>query len=391
MKNKKKILFTVASYYPQKSGVPVVTGYLAEGLSKKGYDVHVVTKEIEGCKKYELHKGVHVHRFNIKYSAFKRTIGDVKEYISFIIDAACDVLICECTECPTTDAILPYLDEINGKKILHSHGFGGRERMLIQWRSTLRNSIANTVSFFIWQNYYAFQIKKYIKKFDVCISLSEADKGKPYLERYSKSEVKILENAADDMFFEMKKKETVLDKFNIHMQHEKYAISVANYSEVKNQMGILKEFYKCRSDIALLMIGSEPTPYYKKLVKLNSSLERKYGKREVYFIYAVNRANLPDIISGATVYVAGSRCEQYSISLIEAMACGVPFISTNVGNARLLPGGVTISRIENLHKAIDVLISNPEELSFLSKSGYEYVRINCRISLAVDRLESYFG
>lgn len=387
---KKKILFTVPSYYPLESGVPVVVKYLAEGLAIKGYDVHIATKAVTGCEKDELYKGVHIHRFNINYSAFKRIIGDIEKYINFITGSTWDVLICECTECPTTDAVLPYLDEIKAEKILHSHGFGGRERKFFQWRSTLRNTIANTVSFFIWKKYYAFQIKKHIRKFDICISLSEADKGKPYLEKYSKSEVKILENAADDMFFEKKSEKNALDRY-IHMQHKKYVISVANYSEVKNQIGILKEFYKCKSDIALLMIGSKVTPYYTRLIKLNKILEKKYGKREVHFIYAVDRSDLPDIIAGATIYVAGSSLEQYSISLIEAMACGVPFVSTNVGNARLLPGGVTVDRIGDLHKEIDRLINNPEKLNFFSTKGREYARANCRISVAVNRLEFYMN
>lgn len=46
-----KIVFTVHTYYPEKNGVQVVTEYLAEGLAKKGHDIHVITSLVSGEKK----------------------------------------------------------------------------------------------------------------------------------------------------------------------------------------------------------------------------------------------------------------------------------------------------------------------------------------------------
>ena len=46
-----KIVFTTHTYYPEKNGVQVVTEYLAEGLAKKGHEVHIITEMLSGVIK----------------------------------------------------------------------------------------------------------------------------------------------------------------------------------------------------------------------------------------------------------------------------------------------------------------------------------------------------
>ena len=71
------------------------------------------------------------------------------------------------------------------------------------------------------------------------------------------------------------------------------------------------------------------------------------------------------------------------------MAVGTPFISTNVGNARTLPGGVTIDDIGEMHQVIDKLIENKEKYLDLQKKGKDYAYQNCRVDAAVDKLQHY--
>ena len=78
----------------------------------------------------------------------------------------------------------------------------------------------------------------------------------------------------------------------------------------------------------------------------------------------------------ASLYLVSSMLEQYSISIIEAMSLGVPFISTNVGNARLLPGGKTINNVNQLHIHIDMLLDNMEEYKEYSKKGKSFAYNN---------------
>jgi glycosyltransferase involved in cell wall biosynthesis len=107
----------------------------------------------------------------------------------------------------------------------------------------------------------------------------------------------------------------------------------------------------------------------------------------VYLLHHVDRNYFPRIVNKATLYLVSSGFEQYSISIIEAMAQGVPFISTNVGNARFLPGGVTLASPNEMHTAIDRLLTDGVEYARLSHAGKEFAYTNCRIDVAVDKLE----
>ncbi len=89
----------------------------------------------------------------------------------------------------------------------------------------------------------------------------------------------------------------------------------------------------------------------------------------------------------ASLYLVGSLIEQYSISIIEAMSQGVPFISTNGGNARLLPGGKTVESMEIMHNAIDEIINNDAMFKSYSDAGHKFAYENCRIDVAVEKLE----
>ena len=107
-----RILFTVDSYYPRISGVPVVVGYLAEGLVKKGHEIYVATRLVEGSSDTEIHNGVEIHRFDIIYNRFKKCKGKITEYKYFVLNGDFDAIVFECVECVTTDILLPHLKEL---------------------------------------------------------------------------------------------------------------------------------------------------------------------------------------------------------------------------------------------------------------------------------------
>ena len=67
----------------------------------------------------------------------------------------------------------------------------------------------------------------------------------------------------------------------------------------------------------------------------------------------------------------------------------LPFVSTNVGNTRLLPGGVVVESISQMHKSIDLLLNNAELYKECSYRGRAYAMQNCRTEYAVDQLEKY--
>ena len=83
-----------------------------------------------------------------------------------------------------------------------------------------------------------------------------------------------------------------------------------------------------------------------------------------------------------------SEHEEYPVSLVEAMAVGTPFVSTNAGCARLLPGGVTVLSKKDLSFVIQMLITHPEMLQKYGDQGRVYALNNNTTDIAIARFES---
>lgn len=383
-----KILFISENYYPKVSGVPVVIKYLAEGLCKRGYDMALVTQKPQGTQEQEQINGVKVKRFSI-WQDWKHVYkGDINNYVSFVKDYNADVNIIECTECITTDLLLPHLNDIRGKIIFHAHGLSGFDNKLFAIKDNLKHTLGSTYNWLNSHIYFNWTFKKAFKYFDSFMCLSEVDSGIEYVKKYAKK-CYILDNAADDMFFSKYIVDGGINKYT-ELKNTCYLVSCANYTVVKNQKDMIRQYFTSDSSksCSLVCIGSQDNDYYKECIALFSKLEKQYGHRDVHLLHGVMRTDIPSIIKGASLYLVTSRWEQYSISIIEAMSLGIPFISTNAGNARLLPGGVTIFNVEEMHTQIDKLIKDANLHKNYSDAGKKFANENCRIESVVNKLET---
>lgn len=380
-----QVFFVVENYIPRMSGVPIVVQYLAEGLAQQGYNVTICTRLYKGLPRQEIINGVQVYRFDIRKTMMKRYVGEIDQYRNFILSSHIDVLICECSECSTTDILLKDLHKIKAKKIFHSHGFAGMRLKFLKWNTNLKYTLGNTYNWLRFKWYYNITFKKYIQDFDVALCLSDVDSSKKWLEKNSKKVI-VLQNAVNDIFYNSTSNQQIYPA--IADLNKNYLLCVATYSKQKNQIDIVKEYFKTKTDYALVFIGPEENEYYHLLKKEISNLEKFYGHRDILTLTHVPRPFIPNIIGNASLYLVGSRFEEYSISLIETMAKGIPFISTNVGNACILPGGITINKISEMHNQIDNLLKDKEKYEQLSRLGKAFVEENCRINKAVKLLSS---
>lgn len=380
-----KILFLSENYFPNVSGVPVVVRYLAEGLAKLGHNVALATSNYKDCPSYEVIGGINVFRFLLSKDHLDRYHGDIDGYVKFVTNFECDAIVFECLQCATTDLILPYLDKIEAKKILHSHGISGLRLKVYEKKKDLVHTAANTYHYFFYKWYFYHMLPKYINKFDKVIALSEIDDTIGYCRKFGII-CEVLGNAVEDVFLKPSGKVYQQDILDMN---KPYFLSVAYYNQIKNQIGILRQFYKSGiEDYAMVFIGPTENKYYYALREENKRLQTQYGKRNVLMLTNVVRSLIPDIIGNAKLYIVGSTIEQFSIAIAETMAKGVPFISTNVGNARLLPGGITVQSIDEMHKYMASLTNDSIAYNLLSKKGKKYVLKNCVREFVIKNLES---
>lgn len=376
------ILFLSENYYPKVSGVPIVTQYLAEGLCKQGNNVYVATRKYD-FKEKEIINGVNVFRFNIKRNWIKTLCGDIISYQKFILYGEFDVIIAECSECAVFDAFLPIIHRIKAQKILHSHGMSLGTKPFFKWEGISKTTFGYMYNWFYYKWYYKCHLIEYLKYFDKTICLSEIASDIKYHNKYSKDNY-ILPNAINEDFLKETKPVQEIHVKNLNMP---YFVSCANYQSIKNQKGILKQFFL--SDItnhAMVFIGREKNKYYNSLIKYYKSLCKKYGVRKVLFLTGIERYQIPDIIGNSTLYLVGSIYEEYSLSIIEAMSKGIPFISTNVGNSRILPGGITINKLKDMSRVMQYLVNTPQVYIELGDKGRQYVKLNCLKEEIINKL-----
>lgn len=114
-------------------------------------------------------------------------------------------------------------------------------------------------------------------------------------------------------------------------QHEAFTfINVARQDENKNQIAILKAFielYKENKKIKLYLVGDGPC---------HNMLQQEICKRGLCKVVTMpgNVSNVEDYYALADVYVQASHREALPLTTLEAMAAGLPIISTNVGGMK---------------------------------------------------------
>lgn len=371
-----KILVTVSTFYPLKDGVQAVTEYLTKGLVQKGHKVTVVTSQVADTPNEEDFMGIHIIRVPIR-TKYGIHLGNKKGYRRLILQLTekSDALINVCTQTAFTDFLYPILPQVKCKKILHMHGMYD-----FHWRKTDFASL-KIFAYKAWRHirwgWLYFVNKQKFKQYDHILQLHPFDDGYVFFKKHYGIDGVVVENAAEDQFYTP----------STHTK-QAYAICVSNYIPRKNQEMLLNAFYKSKAgkQMELIMIGSEVTPYYKHLQKCNDFFTQRYGPRSVKLLTHVTREKTVEYVKNASVYLMSSTWEAFSISIIEAMAAGTPFISTDVGVSRYLPGGMIVQTADEMAYWLDVLHENPDVKKSLSEAARAYYTQNLTTGSKVDLL-----
>lgn len=383
-----KIIFTVNKYKPNLDGVQFVTSYLAEGLAKRGHDVSIVTSiytRIPSSEEEVIEK-VKIYRKEIKTSHTFH-IGDKKGYQKFMLELSndADCLINVGSQSPFTDWLFDVLDDIKIPKILYLHSiwdFKYHKENFDSLKSLTFKMWANLR----WKFYYLFN-KKIFLKYDKVIQLHKKDYSYEFFKKKYNIESYIIENAADEDFYNSYVHKDFVKPF------DKYLIYVANYIDRKNQVLAVDEFFKANIDdkIGLVLIGSSYNDYCKELIKHIDFCRKKYkyteSQKPIKVLYDVDRNLISSYVKNASLYVLTSKDEKYPISIVESMASSIPYISTDVGIVKYLPGGV-VSSWDDIHFWIEELLNDDTLRHDLGICGKNYAMKHMAIDNKVIQLES---
>lgn len=388
-----KIMIAVPSYWPSQDGVACITGYLAEGLAKRGHEVLIYTSTGNGglqiLPELECHEGVSIERTRVYVRWPLRLKGrdnrsSRKQYYDKVCDFAPDALIVVCAQTWTLDWIRPYLDEIRCVKIFYSHGYSRLPKGNEICEQLRRRNVLGIYENWKIRSYYR-HLYRTLAEFDLAIYLSELNNSYLYSEEHKLTNAKILENAIEDVFLEEHMKHTEAVFYRQAIQF----LCVANYNMNKNQDMLLEAF--CRADIenaTLQLVGFEENDYLTMLREHLKSWLPDDGTKKVIFNVGLTREQIYELYRTSDVFVSASRSENCPIVHCEAAATGMAVISTDVGDVRLKDGILLADNVEQLMKAMERLYVDRGELSERGSRLRQYMLgRKCRIEDKVEWIE----
>lgn len=374
-----KILFTVSTYKPHVDGIQFVTSYLAEGLAKKGHLIDLIAYEYKDLtdKKEEVINNVHIFRYPAK-TVHMIHRGDKKAYQKLILENQknYDVLINVGSQTAFTDWLLPIIDNVYIPKILHLHSiwdFKFHASDLVSLRTFASKALGNVR----WGLYF-IKNKKNFKKYDSILQLHEKDYSYEFFQKNYGIKSLILENAAEDVFFDIE-----------GIKKEKYIINVSNFCQRKNQLQCVKIFEKSNlpEEWKLVLVGSRKNSYFEEIKNYcETKLDSEMRDRVVLYV-GISRDETIELVKKASVYIMTSLWEAFPISLLEGMAASVPFVSSDVGIVKYLEGGVVAHTIDEFAGELKKLTEDEMYRTNLGAEGREAAKQKYKISKKVDQLE----
>lgn len=166
-----------------------------------------------------------------------------------------------------------------------------------------------------------------------------------------------------------------LHRFN-RKEHECFTlINVAQHDDNKNQASLIRCFARLRKEVPnakLLLLGDGP--YHESLIQLAEEL----GVADAV-TFTGKVPNTEDYYSASDLYVQTSFTEAMPLSVLEAMAAGLPVVSTNVGGLPDVVKGngilVPVGDDDALYAAIWQIYTQPkEETEVMCKASLRIVQ-----------------
>lgn len=348
-----RILITTPSYAPNKDGVAEASRVMAEGLAALGWEVWVATGypfDGQPAAPSERVKGVAVDRFRPVQDQAEE---EIRRYQDFVRAGRFDVIVNQCWEVWSTTLMQPLLSELQGTKVLVSHGYS---QHIYHWAATPMMGLG------VWLRGLRWTLARFslmIRRYDRLIFLSEKKDWGRFFDHsvatwIGHPGIEVVPNGTDPQLMPP-------DDRGFRAQHGigsgPMVLCVANYFEGKNQKLALRVFREAAIDWAtLVFIGSALGAYGRGLL---ADINRA-AMTNVVVLENQSRDETLAAFAATDAFLLTSKAESQPIVLIEAMAAGVPWVSTDTGCVSTMPGGLTGTSSATLASHLRQVISDPE-------------------------------
>ena len=250
-----------------------------------------------------------------------------------------------------------------------------------------------------FKNFYLNNIIfKFMTKTATCfIALSEVDKE--HFIKWSgveKERIRVAPLGVDERFHEINDDDImkrVRLKYNLP---EKFILSVSMFHPIRNIETLIKAYklVKQRSKIEhkLVIVGTPlDHSYFRRLVEMIKSL----GIEDNVIFPGYIKDDLPCVYNLSSLFVCPSLYENFPLPILEAMACGIPVVASNVGGIPETYGEAAILveplDIEGFAAAIVQALSSDRLRENLKQKGLEKAKMFSWKRCALETLKIYEG
>ncbi len=347
--------------YPTFGGSGVLATELGKALADKGHVVHFITYQ-QPVRLSEFNANIFYHEVRVPHYP----LFDYPPYETALASTMVDVIVNNHIDLLHVHYAIPHASAAYmTKKILEKQG------KLIPVITTLHGTDITLVGRDkTFSPVVAFSINESDAITAVSYNLREETNKIFEVHR----EIEVIQNFVDVKRFNKKP----IDAFRqaIAPHHEKIIIHASNFRRIKRVEDVVRIFAKINSEVAskLLFVGDGPErPGAESLCRELGICDnvRFVGKQE----------QMEEILAIGDLFLLTSEYESFGLAALEAMAAGVPVVSTNAGglpeiNVHGDTGYLSnVGDIDSMSKYSIELLSDKEKLARFKTNAYAHAKL----------------
>jgi L-malate glycosyltransferase len=360
--------------YPTVGGSGVVATELGKMLAEKGHEIHFISSSLPFRLK-KMYHNIHYHQVEVnQYSVFQYPPYDIA-----LASKMAEVVNREKLDLLHVHYAIPHaVCAILAKQMCNQN---------LRVVTTLHGTDITVLGY---DPSLMGAIKFGIEKSDVVTAVSNALVKQTYELINPDKTIETVYNFIDDRVYQKMDTTHLREEFEIK-EDEKVIIHVSNFRPVKRVQDVVKTFAKIAEVMPakLLLVGDGPE------VTTVCKLVKQLGLTDSV-LFLGKQDNLEELYSISDLMLLLSEKESFGLVALEAMACGVPCIGTNVdGIPEVISNGKTgylcdLGDIQDIAEKSIAILSDKELQQLFSKQAIETVKGKFRAETIVEEYEKLY-
>lgn len=376
-----KICIFTETYFPVVGGGETQARLLAEGLISKGHSVIVLTRRSDAAQmEHENYGDVLVYRLApVGAGQFKKWGLLLSSLPALIrLRAQYDLIFVSGYRIIGLTAIL--IGKLFRKRVVLKADSQGE--LSGEFFESGLSTFGISFSSFPFQLFLKFR-NAILKKADAFSAISPEIASEWILNGIPPENVHLIPNSVDiQRFTPVQTTHKKVLRTGLDLPQEAaiaiYTGRLVSYKGLPLLLKVWKEIRRRHEKVLLILAGTGGLDIHNCENELREYV--KVNGLETYVLFTGSIQNVHEYLQTSDLFVFPTENDAFPSSIVEAMACGLPVITTPVGAIKNIvkdgETGIIIqpSNFEQLHQALDNVLSNKEKASRLGKTASQSVQ-----------------